>query len=169
MSYLKRFKRPKLEDKKGKVLSVRISVDLHKKFVDHCDELGITVSEGVTHLLGRELKEADDVIQSHTPVRQLSDSVEQTAVSLEYKSKPVYDTSIPRVPKKKVTSSSRFSVRSYSIGKETACPLCNGMTSRSNYSRHIKDIHGYNGSTEEFINEHKEKVLEVLEKQKQAP
>lgn len=163
MSYLKRFERPKIDDKKGKVLSVRISDDLHKKFVAHCNELRITVSEGVTYLLERELREVDDCIQSYTHVKQLSDSLEQTAVSVEYKSKPM---SYKRTTSSKPRQSSRFSIVPYSIGNMSACPLCNSMTSRTNYSRHLKEIHNYHEGTEAFINEHKEKVLEVLEREK---
>lgn len=163
MSYLEQFRRPKIEGKKGKVLSVRISEDLHKDFVAHCNKLRLTVSEGVTYLLEREIKGVDTVIQSLPPVQQVSDGVQQVAVSLLSESK---QTSYKRMTLSKPRSSSRFSIVPYSIGNMTACPLCNEMTSKGNYARHIKDKHNYFEGTEQFIAEHQEKVLEVLEREK---
>lgn len=164
MSYLKRFKRPTLDVKKSRVLSVRISDDLHQKFVDHCEDLGLSISEGVTYLLEREIRGVDDCLQMYDASKHLSDTVQQTAVSLLDKSK---QTSYVCMTSSKPRRSSRFSILPYSIGNMTACPLCEVMTSRTNYARHIKSEHNYFGGTEQFINEHMDKVLEVLEREKE--
>lgn len=162
--YLKKFKRPKPDAKKDSFITVRLSKDLRELFSIHCEDLGLGISEACVLLILNELGSVD-APQGNTPIH--NDVVQEVATTLEVEHKPYIKVTQCNISSKKKSSGSRFSIDPYSIGNMTACPLCEAMTSRSNYARHLKKDHNYFEGTKQFINEHMAKVLEVLEREKE--
>lgn len=61
--YIRQYSRP--QERKDEYLGFRLSKRLHDDFVEHCDRLGLSISEALTILIERELAEAAEEALRH--------------------------------------------------------------------------------------------------------
>src|SRR3954454_19803995 len=63
MSYLKQFSRNKRNKGKTEMLTARVPEKVYNEFKNHCEELGLSISEAVNLLINKELLSVEEELE----------------------------------------------------------------------------------------------------------
>ncbi|TCS92223.1 hypothetical protein [Hazenella coriacea] len=147
--YLKRFKRdPRL--KKEEIITSRVPHGVYEKFKNHCDHLGLTMSEAVCLLIKKEVEDED--IQKYTQ---------------EYKTTTnQIQRNIQRINKNtNVVKSKKFNSSRWKIDGKLPCPKCGTWSNSGNFQRDHYRKHGFD-SLESFFSRYGEEADLMVEERK---
>ena len=169
MGYLEGFARNRRSKEKTEVLTARLPKSLYKDFKNHCDELGLSISEAVCLLVDREMTTND----SRNEVAATLEMAEVTTNDVEAKQSVVEaNTKKSIAPRKKSSSNtSRFTTNQWKVNDMLPCPICGIWENNKNYSRHLKKKHDENLTTQMVFSEitYSEKIESmVAEKRKEV-
>ncbi|PFH81621.1 hypothetical protein [Bacillus sp. AFS088145] len=151
------------KDRKGntKVTSIRLREDIYNDFSNYCEELGLSISEGIQHLISEELQKVANV--TNNGVKEIQSVVEPIKNVVKENTKVVKrNTNVTnKAPGKRAK---RFHLEPYKrdSDKLIPCPICETWIDNTNYSAHANRHH--NMSTGELITVHLEKVNQMLGK-----
>ncbi|WP_050183973.1 hypothetical protein [Domibacillus robiginosus] len=158
MSYLEQFARNKRRKEPSTVLTARLPDSLYENFKEHCDELGLSMSEAIYLLVEREItvnqktgKESAAYISKHIQ------SGEEAATN----TRPVIKDTI-----KMQTNTKRFTVKQWEVDRELPCPICNSWSNAGNFSRHAKKH--YTNTQAIFTNQEYIKKADEMVRQRKA-
>ncbi|PTX47841.1 hypothetical protein C8P63_1496 [Melghirimyces profundicolus] len=132
MGYLERFARKRRN--RTETLTARVDPDTYKRFKEHCDRLGLTVSEGVALLVEKEVG-SDPVTNVHTyvPTEPAGNTNVHTSVRTEHESIRRYTPP----PQGKYGGKRKLSPD----GRKEWCSLCQDWRSAAHFGRHCRDVH----------------------------
>lgn len=160
MSYLEQFSRNKRRKEPSTVLTARLPESLYDHFKEHCDNLGLSISEGIYLLVEREI--TAHLRTAKEPSTYISEYTKDEDV-VAVNTKPVIKHTVKmKVPTK------RFTVQQWEVNRELPCPICTSWSNASNFSRHAKQ---HNTTTqaiftnEEYIKKANEMVQQRKEEQ----
>lgn len=171
MSYLKQFARNKRGKEPTKVLTARLPVSLYDAFQEHCDQLGLTLSEAIYLLVEKEV-EAVQVETRSLPETAETNKDEKMMNTSEYKENKVSaetnTSTVKTKPKRSQTNTNkagentkRFVVKPFVVDGDLPCPICDRWYSQANFARHSKEKHDV--KTEELYNQNMDKVQEMIQ------
>jgi antitoxin component of RelBE/YafQ-DinJ toxin-antitoxin module len=163
MSYLKQFSRNKRNKGKTEMLTARVPEKAYNEFKNHCEELGLSISEAVNLLINKELLSIEEEleeeeIQNNTNEIDNDHKLITFAInSNHHNSGNDKKSNIKKnIEESKVQSSSgRFTTTRWKVQEELPCPLCDMWVSSANFARHAKS-HGT--TTKEIFTTHSEKA-----------
>ena len=145
---MERFAR-KREGTRSKTITARLDPDSYKRFKEHCNSLGLTVSEAVALLVEKEIRGEDREPTTKT-------------IHSEHKEIQLYTSSSsprPTPPRRRSGGRRRFTYAPYVVKGKAPCPICETWISRGNLARHM-DQHDTN--TEEAYKANMEKVRAMV-------
>lgn len=151
MGYLENFARKSKSKEKSIVLTARLPESLYEDFKEHCEDLGLSISEAVYLLVDKEMKD-QEVPKTHTTDYKNNYDVVVTN-TIEEKPKPI----------KRTANTTRFTTKPWVVDGDLPCPICGQWVSASNFSRHAKQ-HGTNTHAVFTNDGHLEKVNEMIKK-----
>lgn len=171
MSYLKKFARRPGKGKTETITS-RVPTELHKEFSEHCDRLGLSLSEAVYLLIKQEMTENEGIQKNTKEIHnesvvgknihnQQADLVDDEAPEREEIYDDVYIKNTKVNKRKTAKPAPRSLKKQFELDGKVPCPICNNWQSSSNFSRHTKIYH--DKTTEEVFEEHKVKATEMYE------
>ena len=126
---LERYARRATVGRRDKVIRARLPGDLYERFRDHCTRLGLTISEAVFLLIR-------DEVDRPGPGGGRKDYMEGPERRTEG-----HTVATPRPQAIRTRRSRRFVVAPYVVDGMVPCPECKTWVSRSNISRHMRDLH----------------------------
>lgn len=154
MSYLRKFAREQVEDKKDKTFSIRVPSSFFLEFENHVNSLGLNVSESVYLLMQKEVNDAREKkrIQGNTNVIQEEGS-RHTSVNRDDDKKT---RRVKQRDDRESKNGGRFFVDRWLIDGQLPCPVCEKWINRKNFSRHARTMHEM--TTQELIERHIERA-----------
>jgi antitoxin component of RelBE/YafQ-DinJ toxin-antitoxin module len=175
MAYLKQFARNRRGKENTKVLTARLPESMYDELQNHCDSLGLSLSEAIYLLVEKEVRSIQQETRSLPKETKTNEDEHKTNTGetnintntgeINTLSKNNAIKANSNSPKKSTANSKRntgrFTVKSFIINNELPCPICDTWLNSSNFSRHAKTLH--NSNTESIFTEYKDKVAEMIE------
>jgi antitoxin component of RelBE/YafQ-DinJ toxin-antitoxin module len=147
MGYLENFARKPKGKEKSIVLTARLPESLYDEFKDHCEDLGLSISEAVFLLVEKEMRSQITTYED----KKNNDLVVKT--TKDDKPKTV----------RKAAPTTRFTTKPWQVEGDLPCPICGQWVSSSNFSRHSKQ-HGTNTHAIFTNEDHLKTVDEMIKK-----
>lgn len=162
MGYLERFARKR--ENRSETITARLDPDTHKRFKEHCDRLGLTLSEAVALLVEAEVRgevrEPGAIRTTKTTQTEVTNTLDDDKNIQRYTPTPR-----PKVqqPRRSGGAGGRFTTKPYVVNGRLPCPICETWPERqANISRHMREIH--DRTAEEVYKAHMDKVREMVAK-----
>lgn len=139
---LERYARRTTVGKRSKVIRTRLPEDLYDRFKAHCEQLGLTISEGVFLLIREEVERKN---------HEMTTNVGQSTTSRLHWT----------TPKPRRSTGDRFTTIPFVVNGRLPCPICKTWPEKQkNISRHMREMH--NSTTEEVYKAHMETVKRMV-------
>lgn len=166
MGLLEKYGRKKTGEKRNRQIGAKIEPSLFDDFSAHCDNLGLSVSDGIRYLIIEELtKDKADKVQSETAITSIDNSV---ITNMKPDVPPVGTKGNTEVRPKVQQPQKKTSVNmtGWMINNKLPCPICERWGHRKSFRRDHATKHGYESSYD-MIQSHLWKVEQMI-KEKQA-
>jgi antitoxin component of RelBE/YafQ-DinJ toxin-antitoxin module len=166
MGYLEQFARNRRGKEKTEVLTARLPESLYGDFKDHCEELGLSISEAVFLLVEREMKgiSKEKTSEAKTPQPVLNTNDDKKNDDVVIKNTQMNTKAVNEVSATKEANANRFTTKQWEVDGKLPCPKCGQWFSSSNFSRHAKS-HGTT-TQEIFTNErYLDKAAEMIKEE----
>lgn len=161
MGLLEKYGRKKTGEKRNKQIGAKIEPSLFDDFSAHCDNLGLSVSDGVRYLIMEELtKDKAKKVQSETTVT-LMDHNEIT--SIKPKAEPMDNKGTTKVkPKVNKGTTKDNPLGQWTVNKQIPCPECDKwFSTRKSFYRHCRNTHNTSDYVQ-FMQSHLKKANEMV-------
>ncbi|WP_046176241.1 ribbon-helix-helix protein, CopG family [Domibacillus indicus] len=157
MSYLEKFARNKRRKEPSTVLTARLPESLYEQFKEHCDELGLSISEAIYLLVQREITENMKFTEGSP---EYNDEYMKNNHAVVKNTDPII-----KHTGRGTVNTKRFTVKQWEVEGELPCPICGSWVGSSNFARHARQ---HNATTKEiFTNEeYLQEVRDMMQQKK---
>jgi hypothetical protein len=174
------------EGKKTHSITTKVTEKEYREFIELAARCNLTPSEALRSLIIEELDMVHERIPSD-PRRSALDTMRYLSVSIDPVQQPSDTPQIQTVNPQTHTetkvnksisertsggslrprrsSGKRFIVAPYDIGGRVPCPICETWVTRSNVSRHMRELHN-GASTEDVYKQYADKLNEMMERER---